>query len=383
VVAGSFNAALIPTFIKVRDQQGHEAAQQLLSSVMFWTFVLLGAVTLVLFASVNSILPWVASGFSAGKLALTRALYYLLLPTLVLSGFSTIWAAILNAGQTFALPALVPAITPTVSIIAILAAGKVWGIHVLALAALLGAALEVGILGWKLKARGYSVMPLRLAADSAVKEVFGQYLPMVVGLLLMSSTLVVDQSMAAMLGSGSVAALGYGNRVVGLIVGIGSLAIGTSVLPYFSRMVAAADWPSVRRTLKVYLRLLFAATIIVTGILICLSRPIVTLLFERGNFSHRDTLLVSRVQTFFALQIPFYVMSTLLVRLVSSFRANHILMWGALISVLLNVVLNYVFMKRFGVAGISLSTSVVYLVSFLYLFIMLGRLLRNVEGRDG
>ena len=35
VVAGSFNAALIPTFIKVRDRQGHEPAQRLLSTVMF------------------------------------------------------------------------------------------------------------------------------------------------------------------------------------------------------------------------------------------------------------------------------------------------------------------------------------------------------------
>src|SRR5918911_4982265 len=34
IVAGSFNAALIPTYIEVRDRDGREAAQRLFASVM-------------------------------------------------------------------------------------------------------------------------------------------------------------------------------------------------------------------------------------------------------------------------------------------------------------------------------------------------------------
>jgi len=382
VVAGSFNAALIPTFIKVRDQQGHDASQRLLSSVMFWTLAMLGAAVLVLFACRRWLLPLVASGFSAEKLALTRGLFYLLLPVLVLSGFSAIWSAILNAGQAFAFPALVPVITPLVTIAAILAVGKACGIYAVAGATLCGAVLEMGILGWKLKERGYLLRPRLHSADPAAREVIGQYVPMVAGALLLSSSGVVDQSMAAMLGPGSVAALGYGNRIVSFFLSIGTMALGTAVLPYFSRMVAARDWAGVKHTLKTYSRLILLITVPVTLLLVFGGRIIVALLYERGKFTPSDTLLVTRVLAFYALQIPYYTMGILMVRLISSLRANHILMWGTAISLGVGITLNYVLMRRLGVAGISLSSSIVRLVSFCYVLAMLSRQMRRAALND-
>lgn len=102
--------------------------------------------------------------------------------------------------------------------------------------------------------------------------------------------------------------------------------------------------------------------------LLYFSEPLVRVLFERGAFTAADTHLVAKVQTLFLLHIPFYTLSILLVRLISSLQANHLLMWGAVISLVINIVLNYVLGLWLGVAGIALSTSVVYLVSFCYLF---------------
>lgn len=381
VVAGSFNAALIPTFIKVRDQQGHEPAQRLLSTVMFWTLALLGAAVLVLFASARWLLPLIASGFSAEKLALTRALFYLLLPVLVLSGFSTLWSAILNAGQTFALPALVPVITPCVIIAAILAAGKAWGIYAVAGATLGGAVVETGFLGWQLKQRGYRLWPRRHPGDAAAREVLGQYLPMVAGALLMSSTLLVDQSMAAMLGPGSVAALNYGNKVVSVIVSIGSLAISTAILPHFSRMVAADDWGNIRHTLKTYSRLILLSALPITCILVFWSEPMTRLLFERGTFTARDTGVVSPVATGLAMQIPFFLVGIVGVRLLNAMGKSRSIMLICLVNMLVNVVANYVLMKYIGISGIALSTSLVYLISCALIFGALVHGLRKTSNK--
>lgn len=67
----------------------------------------------------------------------------------------------------------------------------------------------------------------------------------------MSSASLVDQSMAAMLEPGSVAALGYSNKIPATLLGIGAMALGTAVLPYYSKMVANGDWKGVDHTLKV------------------------------------------------------------------------------------------------------------------------------------
>ena len=106
------------------------------------------------------------------------------------------------------------------------------------------------------------------------------------------------------------------------------------------------------------------------------AEPLVRLIYERGAFTAQDTHLVAQVQRGLALQLPFYLASILVVRLISSLRANHILMFGAIISVTVNFTLNYALMRPFGVAGIALSTSAVYLVSFLFVSYNWRRLLQ-------
>jgi putative peptidoglycan lipid II flippase len=119
------------------------------------------------------------------------------------------------------------------------------------------------------------------------------------------------------------------------------------------------------------------ATVPLTVGLVYFSEPLVRLFFERGAFTSGDTYLVSQVQVLFLLQVPFYFLSILIVRLISSLQANHILLWGAVISLPLSVILNYLFMQWLGVAGIALSTSMVYFVSFCYLLYMLLGLLKE------
>jgi putative peptidoglycan lipid II flippase len=308
---------------------------------------------------------------------LTRSLFFLLLPVLVVNGLSTIWAAIINTGERFALTAISPMATTIVIIAALLGMSKRWGIYALTVGTVIGFGAEAGLLAWGLKRQGFSPFPRCYHLDHNTRQVINQYAPMIIGAFLMSGTNLVDQTMAAMLGPGSVSALNYGNRVVGFILGVGSIAVSTAVFPFFSRMVATHEWDGVRKTIKTYAGLILLVSAPLTLIVFTLSEPIVALLFERGAFTKADTYLISQVQAFCVLQVPFYTLGILIVRLISSLQANHVLMWGAVINLFLNVVLNYLFMQWVGVAGIALSTSVVYFVSFCYLSYMLWFLTKN------
>lgn len=134
-----------------------------------------------------------------------------------------------------------------------------------------------------------------------------------------------------------------------------------------------------RRVLLSYTYLLALVTIPLTGLLIVLSKPLVSLFFQSGMFSAHDTEMVARVQTMFCLGIPFYSIAILYVRAISSLKRNHLIMWGTLISVSANVGLNILFMGIMGLPGIALSTSVVLTVSCVYLSIVLFRTLRQNE----
>ena len=377
VLAGSMSAALIPVFVQVREKEGREAAQRLFSGTLVFSAVLLTAVTLLLGFAGPYLLPWLCSGFGPSKLKLTSDLFYLLLPGILVTGLTMNCEAALNAGERFALAALAPGLVPMVMMGTLAAAGSVWGIHALAYGLVAGFVAHFTVVAVALRTRELRVHLRWHGFEPPLRRVIQQYLPATASAAIMCSTLLVDQSMASMLLPGSVAALSFGNKIVALILTVGTMALGTAVLPYFSKMVAAAEWSSLRRTLGTYIRLILIITIPLTIASILVSKPLTALLYERGQFRPEDTSLVASVQSMFLIQVPFYTLTILFVRMISSLQANQALMWGTVLSFAINVGLNYVLMHRMGVAGIALSTSIVYGVLSMFLGVVLWRKLHR------
>jgi putative peptidoglycan lipid II flippase len=379
LAASSFNAALVPIYIEVREKEGQIEAQRLFWGVTLLSAGLLTLVVALLALAGPALLPVIGSGFGPQKQAVALGLFFALLPTVVLNGLASIWASVLNASERFALAAASSVTVPLSMIGCLLVFGEKIGIFALAWGMLLGIILQLGVLAYGLSRQGISVVPRIPSFHPAMRRVIAQYLPMVAGSALMSGSLLIDQSMAAMLRPGSVATLNYGNKLVTLFISIGTMALGTAVLPFFSKMVAARDWPTMRHSLRTYTRLILLITVPLTIVAIALSLPIVWVLFQRGQFTEADTARVAGVQAMYLLQVPFYTLGILFVRIISSLQANYILMWGTAISFVINVTLDYLLMQVFGVAGIALSTAFVYVVACIYLSRMLFWKLRSVE----
>lgn len=375
VVVEAFTSALIPTYIRVRDQQGVSVAQDLFVQSMIVVVASLSIVAALLALSSPYLLPFLCGGFDAEKLALTQRLFYFLLPTVVIKGLAAVWSGILNAGERFGLPALSPIVVSVSLIIALFVWGSDYGVYALVVGTIGGFLLELPLLGWGLKRYGIALLPCRHGINPALRQVVAQYFPLVAAAALMGGTTFVDAAMAAALSPGSVTALNYGNKVVAMIAGLGALALGTAVFPFFSQLIGVEDWTTIRHLLKKYSLLILLVAIPVTLLLIIVSESLVSLLFQRGEFREMDTQLVGQIQAMYGLQIPFYVLGILFVRLISAGRANHILMVGSFLNLLLNVVLNYIFMQYWGVVGIALSTACVYIFSSGFLFIMSHRYL--------
>jgi putative peptidoglycan lipid II flippase len=376
VVANSLSTAFIPTYIKVKEESP-QAAQQLFSGIMTRAVGLLAVVSFAIAVTAPLYLPLMASGFSATKLDLTSRLLWSLSPSILLYGVINILGGVMNAGEKFALAAFSPVLTPIATIIILLAFPD-WGIYALAGGLICGSLSEMIVLGIALVRQGIDLRPKWLKDDANLDLVFKEYFPVIVGSFLMCSANLVDQSMAGMLSPGSVAALGYANRVIALPLSLITLALGTAVVPYFSQTIAKKDWRKISHTFNYYLRLIFITTIPLTVFFIIASKLIVQVLFERGSFTAEDTQLVSQIQILYALQIPFFIAAVFVVRLVNSLGINHILAWGSAINLVANIIGNYVFSNWIGVAGLALSTSCVYLVSFVFLHALTKKHLQKI-----
>jgi putative peptidoglycan lipid II flippase len=380
VIANSFSTALIPTYIHVREHEGPEAAQRLFSAIIGWSLVLLTVCAALLVAAAPLYLPVMASNFPAEKLALTLRLLVLMSPLMVLAGVANICGAVLNAGEKFALVAVAPLATPLLTIVCLLAGGA-WGIYALAGGVVAGALVEMCVLSVALRRTGVSLRPRWHGFEGHLRQVAGQFSPRVAGNVLRSLTGVADNAFAASLPQGSVAALNYGKRIIGTLLNMGNTALGAAIVPYFSKMAAHRDWAGVRRTLQRYLALIFAATLPLAAVFYFASELLVRLLYQRGSFTAQHTALVAQVQAFYALHIPFAVANAFLSRFLTTMLATRVTMWIAAAALVFNVTLDIILIRKIGVAGIALSTSISALMIFVLQLFFARRVLRERAGQ--
>ncbi len=364
ILGNAMSSAFIPVFIRVRENEGKQAAGSLFAAMSLLTLCAMAIVTTLIFFLIPWYLPRIASGFGLAKYSLTSHLIVIMIPFLVLGGISSLWNAILNAQEDFALVVLSPMLSPLL-MVALLLVLPGAGVYALAYAIPLGCLLEMGVTGAALYKRGFSLWPRPGGPDvyKYVKEATAQFLPAVTGGLLMTSSILVDQAMAAMLPPGSVAALSYGNKSIGFILSILATTIATVLTPYFSKAFAGRNGEDLYKGLRRWIIPVFFASFLIPILLSTFNEPLVKILFYRGVFTLADVNQVAGVQSFLVWQIPFYISAIILVRFIASMRLNWILAIVSACNLGVNIFLNFILMKRMGVNGIALSTTLVHVGS--------------------
>jgi len=375
LISESMNQALVPTLIRVREREGHDRAQELLSSSMLWMCVLLAAASAVMALAARGFFPLIASHFPAAKLELSVRIFYALLPVVLITGIATNCTAVLNTFDRFALPALAVAINPIVIVAGALLLSSRLGIWAMVYATLAGALFHAVVVAGMMDAHGYRFRLRWHGMTEATREVAHQYGPVLLSGVVASSGLLVDQSMAAMLPAGSVSALVYANRFVGVVLTLLAGAVSTAVTPYFSRMIAVQDWAGCRHTLRTWVRLTAMVSAPIAVVLMAGAHLLIRITFQHGAFGTHDTAVVAPVLTMYAIQIPFFVCSRVFYRFLVAMRRTDLIFYCGTLNLIFDVALNLILMRWFGIAGIALATSLWTVSTFLFLWYWTARLL--------
>ncbi|MDR3793552.1 MAG: lipid II flippase MurJ [Terracidiphilus sp.] len=379
LISESMNQALVPTLIRVREQEGHECAQELLSSSMLWMCLLLCAASAAMALAARGFFPLIASQFPPAKLELSIRLFYALLPLVLITGIATNCTAVLNTFNRFALPALAPVAISISIIFGALLFGSRIGIWAMVYSTLVGSLVHAAFVAVMMNTHGYRFSLRWYGTTEAAREVGRQYGPVLLSGVVASGGLLVDQSMAAMLPAGSVSALVYANRFVSVVLTLLAGAVSTAVVPYFSSMIAHRDWVGCRESVRTWVRITALASVPIAGLLMVGARPLIRITLQHGAFGQGDTAVVTRVLAMYAIQIPFFVCSRVFYRFIVAMRRTDLVFYCGAINLGLDVILNLVLMRWFGVAGIALATSLWTVSTFFFLWYWSNKLLRDAE----
>ncbi|MEN6318156.1 MAG: lipid II flippase MurJ [Syntrophaceae bacterium] len=381
---------MIPPLMSSFRDESHTKTQQLITLCSTTIFCTMFFLSLLLYVLCRYYLPVIGWGFSGEKILLSQRILVIVLPILFFSGFVILGNCILNARQKFALPALAQAIVPVIAILALFAAAKQIGIYAMAIGMLLGQLVNLFIVDHYVRKEGYAIFPrirpsaikdLYEKSSMELKSLLSQYTPLVFAALFVSLALPVNNVIAASLAPGSVSAFNLGMKFIIFFTGLIGTGISTVMLPHFSSYFVGNRVIDAKKELSFFLFLATVIPIPLTVVIFLLTGPMVNLIFGGGLFTVNDIGTVARIMEYGIIQLPFFCTNMLLVKFANARKKNALITITSLSGLIVNILLNLVFIGKMGVAGIALasSLSVVFATA---LFIVVGHRYSDISWVD-
>ncbi|MDD5496152.1 MAG: murein biosynthesis integral membrane protein MurJ [Candidatus Omnitrophica bacterium] len=384
---GATNAAVVPVLTSYRAK-GDEKEFLHVARILFnISFALLSCLTVIGIIFSPLIVRLIAPGFISDpeKLELTIRMNRYIFPYLILIGLTAYSMGVLNAIKHFAAPAFGPAILNIALIATVIWLCPVIGPMGLVVGVLIGGTLQLFINVPVLYRRGITINFRDGFRHPAVKKIGKLLVPRAVGSAVYQINIFVDTilaSLAWIVGSGGVAALYYANRLIQFPLAIFGLAIAQAALPKLSGEFASNDIKKMRDTISFSLRTVFFIMLPASFGLAILGRPIIRLLFERGEFTSYSTGITESALFFYSFGLVAYSGIKILV---SSFYSMHDTMTPvrtASVAVILNIALNLILMWPLKLGGLALATSISATFNFLMLYFVLARRLGDFGSRQ-
>lgn len=192
--------------------------------------------------------------------------------------------------------------------------------------------------------------------------------------------LMVNTFFAADLGEGVVSNLNYAFRLVNIPQAIFGVTIATIAFPIIAEAHTRKNQAQFKRGLeKGYLYLLVFLTPMLAGMWY-LMHELVGTIYERGAFTASATDLTSSYAVLYIGSAFFYSIQAVTAKGFYTLEKGHYMMRIGLISIILNILSNWIFAEFFGAQGIALSASI---VALLYCAITFTTLWTEVGGMDG
>jgi putative peptidoglycan lipid II flippase len=372
---GSLTVSFVPVFTDYLKNKSRPEAMRLANITFTALSILLVFVSLagVIFSPL--IVTAMAPGFvrSPARYDLTVYLTRLMFPYIFFISLVALCMGILNSLRHFAAPAVAPVLLNISIILAALFLRNFFQAQIVALAigVVVGGVLQLALQIPFLLRMGVRLKPDFHFRHPGLKRIGTLMLPAVFGAAIYQINIFIGTIMASLLPAGSVSYLYYADRIVELPLGVFAIAVGTATLPSFSEQVSNGQFEQLKKTISFSLRLLLFITIPATVALIALRIPIISVLFQRGEFDLHSTVQTSRALLCYSVGLPAFSVIRIIVAAHYSLQDTKSPMRAAIVALIVNALLSLALMFPLKHAGLALATSIASMVNVAMLWFIL------------
>ena len=313
---GALASAFIPTltgFLAREDRAGSWRLTSSIANLIVLVMAAAGALVYVFASPVVTVL--ISPGADPVQQQLTVDMLRILLVSPIILGLSGLITGVLQANQSFLLPSLSSMLYWVGVIIGLVFFVPSIGIYGLAWGTILGAVLHLGVqLPGLRKLPGLKYFPSLGLRDPAVRQVGRLMLPRLFGAAVVHLNFLVSINMTSGMPEGSLTAFKNAYMLMTMPQVVIAQGIANAAFPTFSAQAAKGDNRALRASLSSTMRsILFLSLPAALG-LIVLRFPLVSILFQRGEFDQRSLELTAWALLWFSVGLVSHSLLEIIVR---------------------------------------------------------------------
>lgn len=370
-ISGAMIPAFVPLYIEW-EKQSKNYADRNTTKIFFISIFLMAVITTVSYLFKNQIYRSLGFGFNNFQLSVCISMSQILLLMILLEGGTVIPQALIHSKKKFVHLNVLGNFQNLGIIVLLVTLHNKLGIYAMAWGVIVGSVAKFIYSLWVVRSSGVNLLNLEKDYDlKGVKIFLLTLLPLLGSEMIANFNIFIDQIMATKLGEGAVSTLRYAYRVNDIPIQIIIMALTQAIFPFLSEQALNPDKSEMTETFKIAVVFVTFLSLPITFLVLLYSTDIVAILFQRGAFDELATKNTSEVLVCYSFGLVFYGYSFINGNFFVSLRRGQFLFWVGLISILLNISFNFLFMYFFGVKGIALSTSVtICAVSVIFMWVL-------------
>lgn len=354
VAAGAVGSALVPVASELIARGEDERARRLIGTITnLMIFALLPLVIVAWVLAPLLVSTIVAPSADPGQQRLTTELTRWLLFSPVLLGIGAVMTAGLNALGIFRPPAMAPNVYNIAIIFAAIVLTPFFGIYALVLGVVAGAAGHVAT-QLPSVARHKLYRPVLDLHEPAVRQTLKLIAPRAFGL---GVTQIVFFFYASLISGNATDINIWTTAFVTLQIPVGLIGVplGIVLLPPLSQAFARRATDRFGRLVDQSLRLLLFVVLPITGLMLVLSGPGLTLLWQHGDYTKQDVAYTNSVFVVFLFGLVAHVLIALLAPIFYAGKDTRTPVTAALLAVAVDIVGAAVLFPVFHLQGLALA----------------------------
>ncbi|CAH0532694.1 putative lipid II flippase MurJ [Vibrio stylophorae] len=376
---GAFSQAFVPVLTEYHATGDLDKTRQLIARVSGTLGVIVSVVTLVgvigspilaaLFGT-GWFVDWLNDGPGADKFELASFMLKITFPYLWFITLVALSGAVLNTLGKFAVSSFTPVFLNVMLIIAALFIAPHFAQPEIGLAigVFLGGLVQFLFQLPFLYRAGVLVKPQWGWRDPGVVRIRTLMIPALFGVSVSQINLLLDTFIASFLQTGSISYLYYSDRLLEFPLGMFGIAIATVILPALSRNHATKSADEFQRTMDWGVRMVLLLGMPAMLGLMCLAKPMLMVLFMRGEFTVEMVNQASLSLLAYASGLLNFMLIKVLAPGYYSRQDTKTPVRYGIIAMVTNMVFNAIFAYYFSYVGLAMATALSALVNMALLY---------------